>query len=216
MGRSLVMLGDHANAGSLEPHREGGFSLPFDLPRQLLNGLSVRAFNTLYYERIRHPRTTSTVHYAPFFYPLDSIRQWNRLYGSRGFTQYQFVIPRAAGIAGLEEILQLISASGRGSFLAVLKSMGPANDNPLSFPIDGYTLALDFKYDLAVFPLLEELDRRVLANGGRIYLAKDARMSAQTFRASYRDWEAFQSVREQWGALGKFASLQSRRLGLDT
>ena len=152
--------------------------------------------------------------FEPFFYPLDAIGQWNRLYGKPGFVQYQFVLPQAAGVSGLREVLSRIAESGRGSFLAVLKVFGPANANYLSFPQAGYTLALDFKAEPAVFALLDELDAIVLHHGGRLYLAKDARMSHATFRAGYPNWQAFEEVRGCWHAHGKFASAQSRRLGL--
>lgn len=115
----------------------------------------------------------------------------------------------------MRAILQRIAASGRGSFLAVLKAFGAANDNPLSFPIEGYTLALDFKNERGLTALLDELDRMVLAHGGRLYLTKDARMSAETFRQSYPRWEEFQALRERYGALGRFVSLQAQRLGLE-
>jgi FAD/FMN-containing dehydrogenase len=115
----------------------------------------------------------------------------------------------------MSAILKRISASHRGSFLAVLKVFGQENANLLSFPMEGYTLALDFKLEDGLFNLLDELDAMVLDYGGRLYLTKDVRMSAATFKRSYPDWEAFQAIREQYGAKGKFVSHQSRRLELD-
>lgn len=215
LGRSLLMLGEHATAGGLQTKRKPSLSVPFDLPPQLLNTYSIRAFNALYYRRIRQPQSQQRVHYEPFFYPLDGIRHWNRLYGKNGFLQYQFVIPKATGIAGLQMILQRIAASERGSFLAVLKAFGAENANLLSFPLEGYTVALDFKRTPDLFGLLDELDAMLLEVGGRLYLTKDARMDKQTFQRGYTRWEQFQQVREQYGAIGRFASLQSRRLGLD-
>lgn len=215
MGRSLVMLGEHADTGNLTMHAARPMTVPVDMPAQMLNRFSIKAFNALYYHRIRSSRSTQQVHYEPFFYPLDRIHHWNRLYGKRGFVQYQFVLPKEAGAVGMHAILKAIAASGRGSFLAVLKSFGAENANLLSFPQSGYTLALDFKLEDGLFALLEELDAMVLDHGGRIYLAKDARMSAQTFKRGYPRWEAFQSIRAQYGALGKFASNQSQRLGLE-
>jgi len=132
-----------------------------------------------------------------------------------GFTQYQFVIPKEAGQEGMTKIVKEIAASGKGSFLAVLKVFGKQNDNLLSFPLAGYTLALDFKIEEGLFPLLDRLDSMVLDYGGRIYLTKDVRMSERTFKQSYPRWEQFQAVREQNGTKGIFASYQSRRLGLD-
>jgi FAD/FMN-containing dehydrogenase len=212
LGRSLLMLGEHAGEGGLAPLPGRSRTLPLDLPPQLLNRYAIAAFNTLYYHKPRSAR--QRVHYEPYFYPLDGLLHWNRLYGKAGFVQYQFVIPRAAGAAPLAAILARIAAAGRGSFLAVLKTFGPANDNYLSFPIEGYTLALDFKLEAGLFAMLDELDAMLLAAGGRLYLAKDARMGAATFRQSYPQHIQFQQVRRQYGALGVFASCQSNRLGL--
>jgi len=212
LGRSLLMLGEHAAEGGLAPLPKRSRTLPLDLPPRLLNRYSIGAFNALYFNQPRRAR--QRVHYEPYFYPLDGLLHWNRLYGKAGFVQYQFVIPRAAGAAPLAAILERIAAAGRGSFLAVLKTFGPANDNYLSFPLEGYTLALDFKLDPGLFAMLDELDAMVLAAGGRLYLAKDARMSGATFRQSYPLHTQFQQVRRQYGALGAFASCQSNRLGL--
>jgi decaprenylphospho-beta-D-ribofuranose 2-oxidase len=214
LGRSLLMLGEHADHGPLEAGKPASLSIPVDLPGALLNRFSIQAFNTLYYHRVRQQCSRSTLHYEPFFYPLDGIAQWNRMYGKKGFTQYQFVLPREAGIEGMSAILKRIAKSRRGSFLAVLKAFGPANDNYLSFPIEGYTLALDFKLDKNLFALLDELDQMVLNYDGRIYLAKDCRMSEATFKQCYPNWEAFQAVRRQYGATPHFQSLQAERLGL--
>jgi FAD/FMN-containing dehydrogenase len=215
LGRSLLMVGEHARDQDRHLCRKLPLSVPFDAPAALLNHYSIQAFNSLYFHRIRRPRSEQRVDYRTFFYPLDGIDQWNRLYGRQGFIQYQFVVPREAGLEGLSTILQRIAASGRGSFLAVLKAFGAANESPLSFPLEGYTLALDFKMQDDLLPLLDELDRMVLDHGGRLYLAKDARMSAATFRQSYPRWEAFQALRERYGARGKFISLQAQRLGLE-
>lgn len=213
-GRSLVMLGAPAASGTLDAPGRRQLSVPVDLPGRLLNAHTIRAFNALYYHRVRARPSSRRLHYEAFFYPLDRLENWNRLYGKGGFTQYQFVIPRAAGRAGVSAILRKIAGSGRGSFLAVLKLLGPENANPLSFPMEGYTLALDFKLEPGVFELLDELDARVFDHGGRIYLAKDCRLDAAGFRRGYPRWEAFQAVRERYGARGKFGSLQSVRLGL--
>jgi FAD/FMN-containing dehydrogenase len=222
LGRSLLMLGEHTkeaelpddSLANLEIAKSSKLSIPVDMPNALLNSYSVKAFNALYYNKVRQKQTQRQVHYAPFFYPLDSIQNWNRLYGKQGFTQYQFVLPKTAGLEGMTEILKKIAASKRGSFLAVLKAFGKGNENYLSFPMEGYTLALDFKIDSSLFAFLDELDRIVLDYGGRLYLTKDARMSEATFKQSYPLWEQFQSVRHQYGAEKLFNSLQSQRLGL--
>lgn len=214
LGRSLLMLGEHATDGTLAVQTRPPRPVPFDMPVALLNRPAVQAFNMLYYGRVRRVRSTRRIAFEPFFYPLDALAHWNRIYGKPGFVQYQFVLPKGSGLAGLHEVLERIAESGRGSFLAVLKVFGAANDNLLSFPTAGYSLALDFKAEPAVFELLDTLDRIVLAHGGRLYLAKDARMSEATFKAGYPRWQEFEATRERWHAHGHFASLQSRRLGL--
>ena len=214
LGRSLLMVGEHATDGNRTLQGGKGLTVPFDMPPALLNRASVGAFNTLYYGKAIRSSSTRIAPLESFFYPLDGLYEWNRLYGRPGFLQYQFVIPREAGIVALRQVLERIAASGRGSFLAVLKVFGKANDHLLSFPCDGYTLALDFKYEPAVLELLEALDRLVLEHGGRLYLAKDARMSEATFKAGYPHWQAFQEVRAKYHALGRFSSEQSKRLGL--
>lgn len=214
LGRSLLMLGQHSAYGKLDTGKTGRLSVPVDMPGFLLNQYSIQAFNALYYHRVRKNRSIRDAHYEPYFYPLDGIQQWNRLYGKKGFLQYQFVLPRAAGCEGMTVILRKIAASKRGSFLAVLKAFGERNRNYLSFPIEGYTLALDFKRDPELFGLLDELDRVVLDYGGRLYLSKDARMSEEVFKKSYPEWEKFMDVRVAYGAEKLFNSMQSKRLGL--
>ena len=214
LGRSILMLGEHASTGGLEVAPNNAVPIPIDMPSCLLNSASIGLFNTLYYQRVRQSSVTRSISFEPFFYPLDKLAHWNRLYGRAGFVQYQFVLPKQTGAVGMRTILERIAASGRGSFLAVLKAFGAQNQNLLSFPMEGYTLALDFKAGPAVFNLLDELDRLVLDFGGRLYLTKDARMSETTFKASYRAWEIFEEVRARYHAIGKFSSKQSLRLGL--
>ena len=214
LGRSLLMLGEHADDGRLEIPRRKNLAVPMEMPAGLLNRYSVAAFNFLYYNRVRKNQATHTIPYEPFFYPLDFVRDWNRMYGKHGFTQYQFVVPRQAGREGLTTILQKIAASRRASFLAVLKAFGPGNSSLLCFPMEGYTLALDLKMDKGLFELLAELDRMVLDFGGHLYLTKDVSMSPATFRQGYPHWEEFLRVRQSWGADKVFNSLQSERLGI--
>lgn len=215
LGRSLLMLGEHANDGKLSLPERSELTVPFHTPALMLNRYSVAAFNALYYARARSQELSHKVDYRKFFYPLDGIAHWNRLYGRKGFLQYQFALPHEAGREGMTAILKHIANSGRGSFLAVLKALGHGNGHPLSFPIKGYSLALDFKVTHGVFFLLNELDSMVAAYGGRLYLAKDARMSETFFKTSYPQWRTFQETRARYGAIGIFSSLQSRRLGLD-
>ena len=175
----------------------------------MLNRFTAAAFNHFYYA---HAKTgDSLVDYNRFFYPLDRIQHWNRLYGCNGFVQYQCVLPLEASAVGIATLLERIRSAGLGAFLAVLKLLGDEGQGPLSFPMRGYTLALDFPATEAVFALLRELDAIVADHGGRVYLAKDARMDAAMFRRFYPRLDAFLQQRD--GAT-KFTSLQSQRLGL--
>ena len=149
-----------------------------------------------------------------FFYPLDAIGHWNRIYGKNGFTQYQFILPKEASYKGLEEILTAISKSGKGSFLAVLKLYGKANDNWLSFPMEGYSLALDFKIERGLFELLDKLDEIVVKYEGRIYLTKDVRVSKKAFEKGYPQIDTFRQYRKENKLDRKFQSLQSKRVGI--
>src|SRR6202035_1562118 len=151
--------------------------------------------------------------YEPFFFPLDSIHNWNRIYGKRGFTQYQCVWPMAESRAGLIELLEAISGSGRASFLAVLKKFG-AQEGMLSFPMPGYTLALDFPVTDGLLEFLDRLDQMVLKRGGRVYLAKDARMRPDTFRAMYPNLPKWQAAKAVADPNNRFSSSLSRRLGM--
>jgi FAD/FMN-containing dehydrogenase len=212
LGRSLVMLGEHATDGDLDvPPARVRATVP-PLPFSPLNKASVAAFNALYYHRVRQPVLEHTVPFEPYFYPLDKAADWNRLYGRHGLIQYQFVIPFGESAGLLREIVRRIAEAGMASPLAVLKEFGADNENHLSFPMPGYTLALDFKATPAALRLADQLDRLVVTAGGRLYLTKDSRMSPETFRVGYPRLARFEAVREQYGATGTFESAQSRRL----
>jgi FAD/FMN-containing dehydrogenase len=195
LGRGLFMRGSHAPADrqSGDHARGAGPSLP-SLPFSLVNPLSLRVFNSLYWHRQwRHSRESSS-HYEPFFYPLDRLQHWNRMYGPRGFLQYQCVVPPEVASDAIPALLARISASGTGSFLAVLKQFGNRpSPGMLSFPRPGTTLALDFPIDRngRVFELLDRLDDVVSEAGGAVYPAKDARMSGKRFRQYFPAWQAF-------------------------
>jgi FAD/FMN-containing dehydrogenase len=191
--RGVFFAGDHDDSPG--PARARA-SLPFPVqpPFSLVNGLTLKAFNELYYRVPRGDGQAQRVSYEPFFYPLDSVRSWNRIYGPRGFFQYQCVVPEGeAGQRALAEVLGRISASGEGSFLGVLKRFGTMPSvGMMSFPRPGYTLALDFpNRGASTLRLMEDLDAVVRECGGRVYAAKDSRMSAESFRAYYPEWEAF-------------------------
>ncbi len=214
MGRSLLMLGDFRKDGNLRYRNPPRRNLPFDLPGPLLNRWTVKAFNNLYFARAGERVSRRRVDIDTFFYPLDAIGHWNRLYGRKGFLQYQFILPRAHSYDGLAHIMRAIATSGKGSFLAVLKLYGPANQNWLSFPMEGYSLALDFKIDRDIFSLLNKLDSLVVRYGGRIYLAKDARVSREIFETGYPDIDTFRTFRKDNGLEQVFQSLQSQRVGI--
>jgi FAD/FMN-containing dehydrogenase len=174
----------------------------------------VRIFNWFYYWKSRKRISKKRVDIDTFFYPLDAIGQWNRVYGKQGFIQYQFVLPKKHSYRGLEEVLKAIADSGKGSFLAVLKLFGKANENYLSFPMEGYSLALDFKIEKGLFRLLDKLDEIVTKFDGRIYLAKDARVGKEIFEKGYLQVDAFRQFRKNNMLDGKFQSLQSKRVGI--
>jgi len=186
-GRSILMLGEHATreeVGDRVSKKKTEFTIPFYFPSFTLNSATIKAFNTFFYHKNLRQVSEGIVPYKPFFYPLDAIYDWNRIYGKRGFLQYQFVIPRAVGKMGIEVILKKISQKKVGSFLAVLKSFGPGTV-PLSFQMSGYTLALDMPLVNGLFAFLDELDKIVAEYGGRIYLSKDARMSSEIYYKTY-------------------------------
>lgn len=214
LGRCLLMVGEHSDDGDLNYKPTGKLNVPFNFPSFTLNKLTVKAFNTLYYNRVFKKISNQKITIDKFFYPLDAINNWNRIYGSNGFTQYQFVLPVDKSYEGLKQILSKIAASGKGSFLAVLKLFGKGNENYLSFPKEGYTLALDFKIEKGLFELLDELDKVVLDCGGRIYLTKDSRVDKNTFAAGYEKIDEFRRIRRQNNFTTTFSSLQSRRLDL--
>lgn len=191
VGRGWLLCGSHAPPQeTLPPYRTKSLSVPFDPPFSLINPLSLRSFNTLYYHL---PKAMGLCHFRPFFYPLDAVRNWNRLYGKGGFFQYQCVLPPESAQDGIACLLKRIATSGEGSFLAVLKSFGEKKSTGmLSFPRPGVTLALDFpNRGEKTLRLFQELDAVVREAGGAIYPAKDARMPSELFRAAYPKWEDF-------------------------
>jgi len=202
LGRGLFYRGNHAPpqfdalplAKSHLSRRGGGLAVPFDMPGFALNRLSVAAFNWLYYNRQRGKASEGLIHYDPFFYPLDGVHRWNRIYGSRGFLQFQCVVPfDDAGVAATREILDRSARSGMPSFLTVLKVFGDVpSPGWMSFPRRGLTLALDFaNKGERTYTLLAELERVTRDAGGRLYPAKDSRMSAENFAAWYPERERF-------------------------
>ena len=214
LGRCLLTVGDFAQDHIFDYKEKNKIEVPVNFPSFALNQLSVQAFNFLYYQKVCNEISHQRVSVDSFFYPLDAIGHWNKIYGKQGFVQYQFILPKASSFDGLKVILDKIVASGMGSFLAVLKLYGAENENFLSFPMEGYSLALDFKIQTGLFELLNELDELVVEFGGRIYLAKDARMSNDIFEKGYPRLSQFKDVREKYNLTDKLKSMQSERLGI--
>lgn len=220
-GRSILMLGEHAKLEDLDEKKKKEplqlpkkkqITFPFTLPSFVLNQFTVKAFNFLFYGKNLKREINNIVSYEPFFYPLDAILHWNRGYGKKGFVQYQFVLPLESK-QGLIEILKKISDRGLGSFLAVLKVFGK-QDDLISFPKEGYTLALDFPVRNGLFEFLDELDKLVLSYGGRLYLSKDARMKSEIFLNGYPNAKKFSEIIRKYNPELKIDSIQAKRLSI--
>lgn len=196
-GRGVFVVGDHATYGTLALDNRAKLGVPLTPPVSLINTLSLRAFNEAYWRMHPARRTQQRMAYDPFFYPLDRILDWNRIYGRKGFQQYQCVIPNATAEPALRELLTAIASSGQGSFLAVLKRCGSIpSPGLMSFPLPGTSLALDFPHKAALAPLFSQLDAIVREAGGRLYPAKDAHMSGNDFRHAYPAWETLETLRD--------------------
>lgn len=220
-GRSVLMRGHHASLDCLPPGlRSRPFSRPrrqrnlgFDFPSWLLNSATVKAFNQFYYRLQGRRREPFIADYESFFFPLDRIGNWNRMYGKRGFIQYQCVLPPAGAHRGTQALLEALVQAGRASFLSVLKRFGAGGRGLLSFPIEGYTLTLDLPVsDPELFPFLDSLDAIVMKYGGRVYLAKDARLRPETFRAMYPRLNEWLKIKAEVDPENRFASDMARRL----
>jgi len=220
MGRSVLMLANDACPEQVvkgqdpffQPRRKSR-KIPFNFPALALNKLSIKIFNSLYYRT--HGTGDAVVDYDSFFYPLDSIVRWNRIYGRRGFVQYQALLPTESSRRGMRELLEAITESGQGSFLAVLKSSGPQGIGTLSYLFAGHTLALDFPYrGKKTEQLCAKLDQILLEHGGRVYLAKDAFVQQAAFEAMYPTLDEFKHIKAQWDPQQVFRSAQSDRLGI--
>jgi FAD/FMN-containing dehydrogenase len=219
-GRGVLMEGDHAPPDALPRSvrdplalpRRAARRLPFDLPGGALNRLTVGAFNTVYHGVQRPGRRV--VDLESYFYPLDSLLEWNRLYGRRGFAQLQVVVPAESAAEGLGAVLRRLREAGLSSFLAVLKRFGEAGPGLLSFPRPGYTLALDLPFRDALPAALAEVHRVVLDHGGRVYLAKDSALDRAGFERMYPEADRFRAVRRRVDPGGRLSSSLARRVGL--
>jgi len=198
LGRGIYMAGDHATHGPLQVDTRKKHRVPLTLPVPIFNRLTLRAFNALYFSKQSDDEVDATVGYDPYFYPLDTVLDWNRIYGRAGFQQYQCVVPGQEARKSVGAMLDAIAKSGTGSFLAVLKRCGDLpSPGLLSFPREGTSLALDFpQRDAANARLFASLDAIVREAGGRIYPAKDAHMSGVDFRAAYPEWEQVERLRD--------------------
>jgi FAD/FMN-containing dehydrogenase len=197
-GRGVYMAGDFAMDGPLTLEATRRLAMPFTPPVSLINRYSLRAFNELYWRRHSQRRRFKRVSYGPFFYPLDALLKWNRIYGPNGFQQYQCLVPDGHAQLAMPLLLDAIARSGQGSFLAVLKRCGDVpSPGLLSFPGPGTTLALDFpQSDELTAGLFPRLDAIVREAGGRLYPAKDAHMSGEDFRYGYPEWRQLEQLRD--------------------
>jgi decaprenylphospho-beta-D-ribofuranose 2-oxidase len=221
LGRSIVEFGDHAALDDLPPSKQPD-ALRFEpkdnlpgppwAPPGLLNRFSIAAFNELWYRKSPKEALGHIVPASFFFHPLDMIRGWNRMYGRRGFIQYQFVLPDGREDV-LRRVIEQLAAERVASFLAVLKRFGPANPGPLSFPRPGWTLALDLPVvPGGLAPLLDAMDEQVAAAGGRVYLSKDSRLRPDLLETMYPDLPRWREVRARMDPEGVMRSDLSRRL----
>ena len=220
LGRSLIKLGEHAEIEELSLEKQLNpltipknkkISIPFYFPSFVLTKFNVRIFNLLYFLKGRISKKNKFVDWDSFFYPLDKILDWNKIYGKKGFAQFQCVIPLSRSKKAITELLNCISNSKSSSFLAVLKRFGPQKSN-FSFPMEGYSLALDFPINSDNLFLMKLLDEITIKNGGRFYLAKDSRVKKDIFEKSDNRVNEFRKYREKLKF--KFNSIQSKRLDL--
>ncbi|MCH1868802.1 FAD-binding oxidoreductase [Nocardioides sp. CFH 31398] len=221
-GRAVITRGRHAERDELPAASRARplaytpgvrAAVPDAVPPGVLNRATARAFNALYYRAAPRRRRTEVQDLTTFFHPLDAITSWNRLYGPRGMVQYQLVVPLGAEDV-VRRVVADVAASGHVSCLNVLKRFGPGNDSPLSFPTEGWTLAVDLPVRAGLGHLLRGLDEQVLDAGGRLYLAKDSRADSATLRRMYPRLDEFRATRRRVDPDGVFVSDLARRLEL--
>ena len=215
MGRGIMMAGRWATpeeAGNMPPREGPQITFPVDLPNWALNNVTAGLFNTAYYWKHFQHRVEAIVGPEPFFYPLDAILEWNRGYGTRGFTQYQCVIPRRAGVEGVREFMVLLTKLGGASPLCVIKDCGPEGKGVLSFPLEGTSIAVDMAVSSDLQRIIDSLNEYVIETGGRIYLTKDRFTRPEHYRAMEPRLPKFLAAREKWDPKHRLRSAQSVRL----
>lgn len=223
LGRSVLTRGNHAMAAEIKESKHSvdlafepkvRLSVPKIIPNGLLNSFSVRAFNELWYRKSPRVRETTSESISAFFHPLDAVSNWNRMYGTRGFMQYQCILPMGRE-DDLRSLVTVINKASLPSFLAVLKRMGPSNSSPLSFGQEGWTLALDFPVNREkLMPLISKMDDIVMSARGRHYFAKDSHMNPQMVVTQYPRLHEWRNVCSEMDPSGVFVSDLSRRLEL--
>lgn len=213
-GRSIIQIGDFSTDGDLKFKDQSIKFIPFKLFSIFLNKYFIRIFNFLYYTFTSTKKTKSKIHFTKFFYPLDKFANWNKIYGRKGLIQYQFILPVDKSYEGIKEIFSVIQKKNIFPYLAVLKLYGKKNDNYISFPIEGYSLALDFKRDDDTLAMIKNLDNLVVKFGGRVYLTKDAHIDESSFKKMYPEAEKFISIRKKYDLKDKMESSQSMRIGI--
>jgi decaprenylphospho-beta-D-ribofuranose 2-oxidase len=212
LGRGILETADPAVGAGLRAPVRRMRAVPVDFPGGALNPWSVKLFNQLYWRRVPAGGRVRTMPLEDFLLPLDALERWNRIYGRRGFYQFQCVLPDAEAHRGVSSLLEAVAKTSRASFLSVIKTLGGEGRGHLSFPMRGYTLALDFPKAPGVDELLVRLERITLDHGGRVYLAKDARLSPEGFAAMYPKLERFREVLSELDPDGRMQSDLARRL----
>lgn len=224
LGRGVIMKANHANLMQLSALQRKqplmvttgkSYKIPFYLPHTLLCPTLVKSFNKAYYFYLRKKEQLFLSSFNDYFYPLDRIRNWPRLYGKQGFIQYQCALPTKFAYSVIERLLSTLANYKCPIYLAVLKRFGNANLAPLSFPLNGFTLAVDIPIsNEKLFTCLNKLDEMVIDAGGRVYLAKDARLTPEAFRAMYPRFPEWLAVKQQWDPQNRFSSNLARRLNI--
>lgn len=215
MGRGIQMAGRWATldeASAIAAGEGPKIKMPIELPNWAINSFTVAAFNALYYWKNIERHSQAVISPEPFFYPLDAILEWNKVYGSRGFTQHQCVLPRAAGAAAVREYMTLVTSLGGASPLCVIKDCGPESAAVLSFPLEGTSIAIDFPVSPDLQHIVDRLNEFVIAAGGRIYLTKDNFTRPEHFRAMEPRLDRFFALRDKYDPKRRLRSAQSVRL----